>query len=146
MKPSNDLNFPERLAHDDCLRGTSDRAFGLTFALFWTIVALAPFTRGGSIRVWAAILATVFLVCALARPALLGSLNLQWQRFGRFSQKFTNPIVMALLFFSSVVPLGLIMRLLKRDALRLRRDPELTTYWIPRNPSGPPPESMKDQF
>lgn len=146
MKTSSDFNFPERLVHDDGLRGLSDRVFGLVFTVFWSVVALTPLRKGEPIRTWAVILAAAFLVCGLVRPTLLGPLNLQWQRFGRFLQKVTNPILMAILFFSTITPFGLIMRLLNRDALRLKWDRGSATYWIPRRPPGPPPESMKDQF
>jgi len=146
MKASNDLNFPDRLEHDDGPQSSSDRAFGLVFTLFWSAVAMAPLVMGRPIRMWASVPAAAFLVCAFVRPTLLGGLNLQWQRFGRLLQTFINQIVMAILFFSTVVPLGLVMRMLKRDALRLKWDSASGTYWIPRKPPGPLPESMKDQF
>ena len=92
------------------------------------------------------IFGAAFLLAALVMPTLLGPLNQLWQRFGRLLRRVTNPIVMAILFFSTVVPFGLIMRLLKRDVLRLKWERESATYWIPRNPPGPPPDSMKDQF
>jgi hypothetical protein len=146
MKTSSDLNFPERLAHDESLRGSSDRVFGLAFTAFWSVVALVPLRKGGPIRIWAVIIAAAFLVCALIRPSLLGWLNRQGQRCGRLLQKLTNPIVMAILFFSTIIPFGLIMRLVKRDVLRLKWDHRAASYWIPRKPPGPSPESMKDQF
>jgi hypothetical protein len=146
MKTSSDLNFPERVGYGGDQKRSSDRAFGLTFTVFWSIVAVAPLRRGGSIRTWAMILAAAFLVCVLVRPTLLGSLNRLWQRFARSLQEFTNPIVMAILFFSTIVPFGLIMRLMNRDVLRLRWDRASRSYWIPREPHRPPPESMKDQF
>jgi hypothetical protein len=107
---------------------------------------LAPLIRGGTIRVWAVMFGAAFLLTSLVRPTLLGPLNQLWQRFGRLLRSLTNPIVMAILFFSTVVPFGLIMRLLKRDVLRLKWEPGSATYWIPRNPPGPRPDSMKDQF
>jgi Saxitoxin biosynthesis operon protein SxtJ len=146
MKTSNDFNFPERIEHGDDLRASSDRVFGLVFSVFWSVVALAPLTKGGPIRVWAMTLSAAFLVSGLVRPTVLGPLNRVWQTFGQLLQKLTNPIVMAVLFFSTIVPFGLIIRLLKRDALRLRWDKDSATYWIRRRPPGPPPESMKDQF
>jgi hypothetical protein len=146
MKTSSDLNFPERVEYGEDQKRSSDRAFGLMFTVFWSIVAVAPLRRGGSIRTWAMILAATFLVCVLVRPTLLGPLNRLWQRFARSLQEFTNPIVMAILFFSTIVPFGLIMRLMNRDVLRLRWDRASRSYWIPREPHGPPPESMKDQF
>ncbi|HEY6298906.1 MAG TPA: SxtJ family membrane protein [Candidatus Binatus sp.] len=146
MKISNDFNFPERIEHGDDLRRSSDRVFGLAFSVFWSVVALAPVIKGGPIRVWAVTLAAVFLVFGLVRPTVLGPLNQLWQRFGRLLQRLSSPIVMAILFCSTVVPFGLIMRLLNRDALRLKWERGSVTYWIPRNPPGPRPESMKDQF
>jgi hypothetical protein len=146
MKTSSDFNLPERIGHGDGLQGSSDRVFGLVFAVFFSLVALAPLRKGGPIRAWAVIFAAAFLVCGVVRPTLLGPLNQHWQRFGRLLQKLTNPIVMTILFFSTIVPFGLIARLLSRDALRLKADRGSATYWIPRDPPGPTPESMRDQF
>lgn len=146
MNTSNDFDFPERHAHSEAPRGSSDRVFGLVLALFWSMEALAPLRKGAPIRIWAVILAGSFFGCAMFRPTVLGSLNQQWQRLGRWLQKLISPVVMALLYFSTVVPVGLIMQLLKRDILRLKWSSTADTYWIPHGRSGPPPESMKDQF
>ena len=146
MKTSSDLNFPERVGYGETFQRSSDRAFGLVFTVFWSIVAVAPLRKGGSIRTWAVILAAAFLVCVLIRPTVLAPLNRLWQRFAGLLQTFTNTIVMTILYFSTVVPFGLIMRLMNRDVLRLKWDRACASYWIPRNPPGPQPESMKDQF
>lgn len=146
MKISSDANFLERLGHADSSRGSTDRFFGLLSSAFWGVVAVAPLRRGGSLRAWAVVLGVAFLVTSLIRPTLLGPLNQLWQRLGQLLQKLTNPVVMAVLYFSTIVPFALIMRLLNRDVLRLRWDPRQTSYWIPRKPPGPRPESMKDQF
>ena len=146
MKTLSDLNFPERVIHGEGVSRSSDRAFGLIFTVFWNIVAVAPLRRGGSIRAWAIVLAAAFLFTSLIRPTLLGPLNQLWQRLGQLLQKLTNPIVMVVLYFSTIVPFALIMRLLKRDVLRLKWDRGVTSYWIPREPPGPKPESMKEQF
>jgi len=146
MKTLGDSNFPERLGHGDSPRGSTDRFFGLVFTAFWGVVAMAPLRRGGSIRAWAVVIAAAFLVTSLIRPTLLGPLNRLWQRLGQLLQVLTNPVVMAVLYFSTIVPFALMMRLLNRDVLRLKWDSRQTSYWIPRNPPGPRPESMKDQF
>jgi Saxitoxin biosynthesis operon protein SxtJ len=146
MKTSSDLNFPERVGYGEALQRSSDRAFGLIFTVFWSIVAVAPIRKGGSIRSWAVVLAAAFLVCVLVRPTMLRALNRLWQKVARLLQTLSNTIVMTILYFSTIVPFGLIMRLMKRDILRLGWDRAAASYWIPRNPPGPPPESMKDQF
>ena len=108
MKTLGDSNFPERLRHGDNPRGSTDRLFGLLFSAFWGVMALAPLRRGGSIRAWVAVLAAAFLVTSLIWPTLLGPLNQLWLRLGQLLQKLTNPIVMAVLYFSTIVPFGLI--------------------------------------
>ena len=54
--------------------------------------------------------------------------------------------MLGLLFFATVTPMGLAMRALGKDPLRLRFEPELKSYWIERQPPGPAPETMKNQF
>lgn len=55
-------------------------------------------------------------------------------------------VLLAILFFLVIAPIGLLLRLFGRDVLRLRRDPAAASYWIPRRPPGPAPDSMKSQF
>jgi len=64
MKTLSDLNFPERVIHSEGVSRSSDRAFGLIFTVFWSIVAVAPLRKGGSIRAWAIVLAAAFLLIA----------------------------------------------------------------------------------
>ena len=146
MKTSSDSNFPERLGHDDGPSGSTDRFFGLLLSAVWGVVAMAPLRSGAPIRAWAVVLAGAFLVTSLIRPVLLGPLNRLWQRLAQLLQTLTNPVVMAVLYFSTIAPFALVMRLLNRDVLRLKWEPGQSSYWIPRKPPGPRPESMKDQF
>jgi hypothetical protein len=126
--------------------GSSDRAFGLTFAGVLVLVALWPLWRGASVRPWALAVAGGFLVVALARPALLAPLNRAWIRLGLALQQIVNPIVMGIIFYGVFTPMGVVMRWAGRDALRLRRDPRAATYWIERHPPGPAPDTMPNQF
>ena len=82
----------------------------------------------------------------ILRPPVLHPLNLIWLRFGLLLHSVVNPIVMALVFYGTVLPTGMVARLMGKDLLRLRREPEADSYWIPRTPPGPAPETMKDQF
>lgn len=69
-----------------------------------------------------------------------------WNMLGQLLGRIMNPIVYGVLFFLIVTPAGLISRLRGRDPLRLKLAPEAETYWIIRQPPGPPPESMSKQF
>jgi hypothetical protein len=90
--------------------------------------------------------AALFLAAALLRPAKLHPLNLIWLKFGLLLHRVVNPVIMALLFYGTVLPTGLVMRMLGKDLLRLKREPGADSYWIVRQPPGPAPETMKDQF
>jgi hypothetical protein len=72
--------------------------------------------------------------------------NLAWFKFGLLLHRIVNPLIMSLVYYVSVVPTGLIMRALGRDLRRLKIDRDADTYWISRQPPGPAPETMKDQF
>lgn len=136
----------ERLTHTERIEGSSDRSFGIVFAVVFAIIGLWPLISGAEIRLWSLAIAAGFLVVALLRPRVLAPLNRLWMRFGLLLSKVVNPVIMGLLFYVTVTPMGLIMRALGKDLLRLRFEPGAKSYWIERRPPGPEPESMVNQF
>ena len=124
----------------------SDRAFGLAFAAVFTIVGLFPLVLGHSPREWALAVAGALLAVALVYPRALSPLNRVWFHMARFLHRIVSAVALALLFTLAVTPTGLMMRLLRRDPLRLRRDGEAASYWIAREPPGPSPRSMERQY
>jgi hypothetical protein len=90
--------------------------------------------------------AITILVLALVAPNLLGPFNKAWHLFGLALSRITTPIIMGILFFLVVTPTGLIARILGKDPLKLRLDKATESYWIERQPPGPDPKSMKQQF
>jgi len=124
----------------------SERSFGFVFATVFTAVAAFPLLRGQDPR-WTALgLAGVFVVIALRRPALLQPFNHGWFKFALGLSRITTPIVMGLLFFAVVVPTGLIMRLCRKDLMCLHFNRDAPSYWVERDPPGPPRDSMRNQF
>jgi hypothetical protein len=77
---------------------------------------------------------------------LLHTLNLAWTRLGQLIGNVTNPIVMGLMFFLLFAPVAVWLRFFGRDLLRLKPDPSANSYWIPRAPPGPAPETQRNQF
>lgn len=124
----------------------SDKNFGLVMAGAFAVLWLWPWLRHGhSLRWWALVLSLIFLGVALVVPAWLAPLNSLWFKLGLALQKVVSPLIMGLLFYAAVLPVGLILRLTGKDLLRLKRGDE-TTYWIAREPPGPAPHSMSKQF
>ena len=139
-------NLHEDLAREDDIVGSSDRAFGLTLAAVFAVIGVVRLVLGHSYAGWWLGAAAVMLAFALAWPAALAPLNRLWLRLGLVLYKVVNPLVMGLVFFTTVVPIGLLMRALGKDPLRLRREPAAGSYWITREPPGPEPDTMKNQF
>jgi hypothetical protein len=126
--------------------GSSDRVFGLVFAAFFFLVAVGPLFVGRPIHLWSLAVSVAFGVVALVAPAALAPLNRVWTKFGLLLHKVVSPVILGIMFYVVITPMGLVMRLLGKDPLRLRWEPKAATYWIERSPPGPPPETFIDQF
>ena len=136
----------ERLSAPVKVQGSSDRAFGLVFAAVFAIIGLWPLVGGGSLGVWWLAASGAVLALALLKPSLLAVPNRLWTRFGLFLHSVTSPVILGLLFYVTVTPMGLAMRAFGKDPLRLRFESKVKSYWIERQPPGPAPETMKNQF
>lgn len=139
------------MAHEDLDRkqhveSSSNRAFGLVFAGVFLIVMVWPVFYGESPRWWAFGVSVVFALIALLRPTLLRIPNLLWTKLGLLLGAIVSPIALGILFYGILTPLGVLSRLTGNDPLRLKRDTSSPSYWIPREPPGPPPNSMTNQF
>ena len=132
---------PEKVA-----KASSNRTFGLVFTVFFAIVALQPLRRHQPVRGWAAALGAVFCIAALVAPKALGPLNRIWTALGGLLQRVTNPLILGILFYFVFTPLGWLLRRMDRSTLRLRWVKDVASYWIVREPAGPEPETMSNQF
>lgn len=126
--------------------GSSDRSFGLAFAAFFSVLTLHNCWRAGHLWPIYAGIAAVLLAMTLLRPALLHGLNRAWTKLGFLLGSIVAPIVMVLLFFLVITPIGLLMRLTGKDTLRLRGSRKGDSYWVLRDTPGPSGESMSEQF
>jgi hypothetical protein len=136
----------EDLSRDHRVEGSSDRSFGLVFAVVFLLIGLWPLIRGAMPLWWAIAVAALFGMVAMLRPSLLAGLNRQWLKLGLLLGRIVSPIALGVLFYGVFVPIGLVLRLAGKDPLRLKRDPGAASYWRPRVPPGPPPDSMTNQF
>ena len=137
----------EDLKRADKVNLPSDRSFGIVAGCFFALVAIAPAVfRHHHIRVWGVYVAAASFLLALVWPRALNPLNFVSFKISRLLYRVVSPVALGILFFGIVTPFGLLMRAFGHDPLSLRRDAAVGSYWIPRQPPGPPPESMKQQF
>jgi hypothetical protein len=115
--------------------------FGILFFIFFFVIGLYPLISSGTIRIWSIILSLVFFIITVINPNLFISLNKLWIKFGFLLGKIISPIVMALVFFIVVTPIGILLRIFKKDVMGLKRG--AISYWINKKDKL---QSMKKQF
>ena len=126
----------------DEIKISSNRSFGIVFFIVFLLIALYPLLKGSDLRIWSLVISFVFLVLGLINSKILTPLNRLWFKFGLLLGRFISPLIMGIIFFVVVAPIGIIMRLLKKDLLNLKYNKK-ETYWIDK--SGPK-SKMKNQF
>jgi len=122
---------------------SSNRSFGFLFFVVFLAISLWPLKSQGDLRLWAFILSLIFLVLGILNSRFLTPLNKLWYKFGIFLGSIVSPIVMGIVFFMVVTPIGLIMRFLGKDLLRVNKNKIVSTYWINREKQK---TTMKKQF
>jgi len=131
------------------IKTASDRSFGLTVGGILVVIALLRWywiAQLSWLMLGFLVVGVALVAAALLRPNALALPNRLWTKLGLLLFHFVNPVVMLLLFLVTIVPAGLIMRLVGHDPMRRRFEPDAATYWLDRDPPGPAPEALKDQF
>ena len=139
---SNLANASETSSSSAEVQKGSNRVFGLFFTLVFALVSAYPLISEKPLNLWAGGISAAFLAISLVKPSMLGPLNKLWLSFGLLLEKISSPLFMGLIFFSAVLPIGLLIRLLGKRPLALNFDPDAKSYWIKRGRAQPSPESM----
>ena len=126
----------------DELKVSSNKSFGIVFFIFFLLVSLYPLLKNENIRIWSLIIALIFLVLGLFNSKILSPLNLLWFKFGLILGKIVSPVIMGIIFFGVVTPIGVLMKILNKDLLSLKFNKE-KSYWIEKNSIK---SKMKNQF
>ena len=121
----------------------SNRSFGIVFFIVFLLIAIYPLINQGEIRIWSLIISFLFLFFGLLNSKILTPLNKLWFRFGLFLGKIISPIIMGVIFFLVVTPIGLLMRFFGKDVLNLKLNKKKSSYWIEKVG---PKSKMKKQF
>tara|TARA_Y100000741_G_scaffold359905_1_gene341282 strand:- start:431 stop:811 length:381 start_codon:yes stop_codon:yes gene_type:complete len=124
------------------IKRSSNKNFGIVFFIVFILIAFWPLLNNETYRLWAIIIALIFLILGSIDSRLLTPLNILWFKFGLLLGKIISPIVMGIIFFFVVTPIAILMRILKKDLLNLKYD-NRNSYWIVKNE---PKSNMKNQF
>tara|TARA_B100000989_G_C19270966_1_gene356187 strand:+ start:82 stop:465 length:384 start_codon:yes stop_codon:yes gene_type:complete len=126
----------------DDIKISSNRNFGIVFFIVFLLIALYPLIYSEEIRIWSILISLIFLILGLINSKILSPLNKLWFKFGILLGKIISPFVMGTIFFLVVTPIGILMKILKKDLLNLKYNKN-KSYWIEK--SGPK-SKMKNQF
>jgi hypothetical protein len=135
----------DNLSHRDDVRMGSERSFGFVIAAALGVIAVVRLWHGA--EAWYLLVAAAaFAGLALVVPRALRPLNIVWFRLGLVLHAVVTPVMLALMFYATITPIGWLMRAFGKRPLALEFDPEAKSYWIHRTPPGPAPDSLTNQF
>ena len=126
----------------DDVKISSNRSFGIVFFIVFLLIALYPLINTGEFRLWSLIISFIFLILGILNSRILTPLNKLWFKFGIFLGKIVSPIIMGIIFFFVVTPIGVLMRFFGKDVLNLKYNNN-KSYWIEKTG---PKSKMKNQF
>ena len=121
----------------------SNRSFGIVFFIVFILIAIYPLINQGEVRIWSLIVSFLFLFLGLLNSKILTPLNKLWFKFGILLGKIISPIIMGIIYFLVVTPIGLLMRLFGKDVLNLKLNKNESSYWVEKVG---PKSKMKNQF
>ncbi len=140
------MSAHEEFERGEAASGSSDKAFGLVFTAVFLVVGLMPLRKGLPLRTWALVVSGLLLLISFLAPRILAPANFLWTKLALLLHKIMSPIALGILFFLVATPTAFVMRLLKKDPLRLKKDPAANSYWLRRPAAEPAPQSMENQF
>jgi hypothetical protein len=121
-----------------------ERQFGFLFTAVFVLAAFWPLWPLHAPNLYWLAGAGAWLAVAIVSPKLLAPLYKVWMAFGHVLGWINARIILGIVFFVVVMPIGLVMRLFGKDFLRMR--PNRTgSYWVKRD-TEITPQSMRDQF
>jgi hypothetical protein len=107
------------------------RHFGFLVGGIFGLIGLWPLVwRYQNPRLWALALAVALVVPALVAPRILAPVYRVWMKLGEVLAWINTRILLGLVFYGLVTPMGLVMRLMGRDPMRRQLEPGGESYRI----------------
>ena len=112
-------------------KNENNKSFGILFFIVFLVIALWPTINSGSLRVWAMLIALIFLFLGVLNLKYLTPFKKGWIKLGEVLGKFISPVVMGIIYFFIITPIGIFMRVIGKDLLNLKYNSK-KSYWNKR--------------
>ena len=128
---------------DKHIKISSEKNFGIVFGIFFLILTAYLYYFHSFFNIFLVILSLLFFIISFTKPLLLKYPNIIWFYFGILLGKIVVPVFLFFTYFAIFTPMGLLVKLFKRNYIDKKIDKKLESYWIRRsNKMG----SFDDQF
>ena len=123
----------------------SDRSWGLTIGGVFVVAGIYWHQREWLSLVLVS-LGLILVALAILFPRRLHRLNAMWMQLGVWLAKFTNPVLLGVVYLAVVTPMSLLLRLTGKRFLKTEIEPDVETYWINRQKKAIDAKSLERQF
>lgn len=121
------------------------RQFGLLVGGVFAVIGLWPVVfRGESLRLWATILGGLLIVLGGIVPQSLKQVHQGWMKIGHVLGSINTKIILGIVYFLLITPMGLVMRLMGKDSMHRAFAQDTDSYRVLRAPR--PRQHMRNQF
>jgi len=121
------------------------RKFGLVVGSVLMLIGVFPVVKGGDLNAYLMIIAAILVVLAILAPAILSPVYKIWVKIGNVLGRINSFLLLSIIFFFILTPIGLISRIFKGNSMRFYKKKNMSSYWIKRGPGGTG-EEMKRMF
>tara|TARA_A100000164_G_C21937689_1_gene788889 strand:- start:3321 stop:3719 length:399 start_codon:yes stop_codon:yes gene_type:complete len=123
--------------------GGSDKNFSIVFSVVFFIVGIYLSLKNYNLIYWPFLISILLILIGYLKPSILKIPNILWTKFGIFLSRLLNPIILGVIYLLTIIPIGLIFKIINKDPLNKKINLDIDSYWIKRET---PPESFKNQF
>jgi len=117
------------------------RKFSITLFIALGILGLFLLWRKGGVGFVPLGFAFLLLLLGMKRPSLLTPFYKGWMTLSLLLGYIMSHLVLMILYYLLMTPIGLVMRILQKDLLGRQFDKKAKTYWVKRSQ-----ESLRDQY
>ncbi|MFA4982312.1 MAG: SxtJ family membrane protein [Candidatus Omnitrophota bacterium] len=122
------------------------REFGLTIGIILVILGGVALWRGKGTYPYLFTAGALFIIPGFILPGILKPLQKAWMGFAIVLGFFMSRLVLTIVFYGVVTPIGLITRISGKDILDEKMDKSKASYWIARSGQARPKEYYEKQF